>query len=91
MILLPYLLIILFTMVISLGKVVWQGDENFILNCTPSMIYDNYKKLNIFDCILLWIIILLINPIWQILVNGGTYFIYNVGKFLKYIFTVGRK
>lgn len=86
-----YLLITLFTMVGSLGKVVWQEDENFILNCTPSMIYDNYRSLNMFACIMLWILILIVNPVWQILVNGGTFLIYNVGRFFKFIFTVGRR
>ena len=89
--LLIYLLITLFTMVISMGKVVWQEDEDFILNCTPSMLYDNYRSLNMFACIMLWIFILLINPLWQILFNGGTFLIYNIGKFFKFIFTVGRK
>lgn len=89
--LLIYLLVALFTMVVSLGKVVWQGDEDFILNCTPSMLYDNYRKLNMFACIMLWILILLINPFWQILVNGGTFLIYNIGRFFIFIFTVGRK
>ena len=46
--LLIYLVTTLFTMVVSLGKVVWQGDEDFILNCTPSMLYDNYRKLNMY-------------------------------------------
>ena len=90
-ILLVYLLLALFNAVITLGKVTWQGDEDFILNCTPSMLYDNHRELNMFACILLWIIILLINPVWQILVNGGTCLIYKIGRFLKYIFTVGRK
>ena len=89
--LLIYLLVALFTMVISLGKVVWQEDEDFILNCTPSMLYDNYRSLNMFACIMLWILILIVNPVWQILVNGGTFLIYNVGKFFKFICTVGRK
>ena len=89
--LLIYLLVALFTMVVSLGKVVWQGDEDFILNCTPSMLYDNHRELNIFACIMLWVIILLINPLWQMLVNGGTSLIYNIGRFFKFIFTVGRK
>ena len=90
-ILLAYLLVASFNMVITLGKVVWQGDEDFILNCTPLMLYNNYREFNMFACILLWISILLVNPIWQILVNGGTCLIYNIGRFLKYIFTVGRK
>ena len=89
--LLIYLLVPLFTMVVSLGKVVWQENEDFILNCTPSMLYDNYRSLNMFACIMLWILILLINPFWQILVNGGTFLIYNIRRFFIFIFTVGRK
>ena len=85
-----YVWVILVTFVWSLGVVSWQNDEEHWLNASPYTLYDN-TRMNMFGCIITWIGITLINPLWRLLIQLPLFIVCNIIKFFTWLFTVGRK
>ena len=85
-----WLCIILVTFVWSLGKVGWQSNEEHWLNASPTVLYNN-TKMNMFGCIVTWVGITLINPLWRLLIQLPTFIVLNVIDFFTWLFTVGRE
>lgn len=85
-----YVVICLLMMVITLGHVVWQNDEDYFLNLSPLGLYSE-TEMNWFGCIVAWVFILLINPFWWILVRLLECLINITIKFISWLVCVGRK
>lgn len=85
-----YGVVCLLMMVITLGHVVWQNDEDYFFNLSPLGLYSE-TEMNWFGCILVWMFILLVNPIWWILVRLFEYLINITIKFISWLIHVGRK
>ena len=85
-----YVVVCLLMMVITLGHVVWQNDEDYFFNLSLLGLYSE-TEMNWFGCIVVWIFILLVNPVWWILVRLLEYLISIAIKFINWLMHVGRK
>ena len=85
-----YGVVCLLVMVITLGHVVWQNDEDYFLNLSPLGLYSE-TEMNWFGCIAVWILILLINPFWWVLVRLLERLINAAIKFIIWLTHTGRR
>ena len=79
------IVLVLYSLTTAINVVLSSYSDSFLTFSITDLYYE--IKMNWFGCLLAWIGIVIINPIWWLVYKPLFY----IGLFFKWLFTVGRK